>query len=125
MISPHEFAKRQRKSPDAGTLGTMSLRSAVHLLLHFAVPLAVAFAFFRTRWRRAFLIMATTMLVDLDHLLADPIYDPHRCSIGFHPLHTWPAVAAYVACTFHRRTRLAGIGLLIHMALDAFDCAAM
>ena len=35
------------------------------------------------------------MLVDLDHLLADPIYDPERCSIGFHPLHSIPAIVVY------------------------------
>jgi hypothetical protein len=103
----------------------MSLRPTVHLLLHFAVPLAVALAFFRARWRRSFLIMAATMLVDLDHLLANPIYDPNRCSIGFHPLHTWPAVAVYLACLFHPRTRLPGIGLLFHMALDTLDCMGM
>ena len=34
--------------------------------------------------------MMATMLVDLDHLFADPIYDPDRCSIGFHPLHQYP-----------------------------------
>ena len=31
--------------------------------------------------------MLATMVVDLDHLLADPILDPQRCGIGFHPLH--------------------------------------
>ena len=31
-------------------------------------------------------------------LVADPLYDPNRCSIGFHPLHTAPAVALYVLC---------------------------
>lgn len=103
----------------------MSLRATVHLLLHFAVPLAVARMFFRAHWRRAWLIMVATMLVDLDHVLADPLYDPNRCSIGFHPLHTWPAIAAYALLSIPSRTRLIGVGLLIHMALDAFDCAWM
>jgi hypothetical protein len=102
-----------------------SLRSTIHLLLHFAVPIAVAWLCFRARWRRASLIMIATMLVDLDHLLAQPMYDPNRCSIGFHPLHTWPAILVYVALTWPRRTRLIGIGLLIHMALDSLDCAGM
>ena len=62
------------------------------------------------------------MLVDLDHLLADPIYDPNRCSIGFHPLHTYPAIAAYVVLLVPRVTRLFALGLIIHMALDALDC---
>jgi hypothetical protein len=41
--------------------------------------------------------MALTIIVDLDHLLADPIYDPNRCSIGFHPLHSYPAIVIYLA----------------------------
>lgn len=102
----------------------MSIRANVHLLLHFAVPLAVALGCFRAQWRRAFLIMAATMIVDTDHLLASPIYDPDRCSIGFHPLHTWPAIIMYVAFALYPRTRLVGLGLVIHMALDGIDCVA-
>lgn len=103
----------------------MSVRATVHLLLHFAVPFAVAWLFFRAHWRRAWLIMVATMLVDLDHLLADPLYDPNRCSIGFHPLHTWPAITVYALLVLPSRTRLIGIGLLVHMALDTVDCAWM
>jgi hypothetical protein len=103
----------------------MTLRSVVHLLLHAIVPLLVAVLLFRDDWRRAWLIMLSTMLVDLDHLLADPIYDPDRCSIGFHPLHTYPAIAGYVLLTIPRATRLLGLGLVIHMALDALDCWLM
>lgn len=100
----------------------MTLRSILHLLLHALVPAAVAWVFFRPHWRRAWLVMLATMLVDLDHLLADPIYDPGRCSLGYHPLHTSPAIAAYLLLALPRRTRLLGIGLLIHMALDGMDC---
>jgi hypothetical protein len=102
-----------------------SVTGALHLVLHVAVPGAVALLFFRDRWKKAWLIMLATMLVDLDHLLADPIYDPGRCSIGFHPLHTWPAILAYAAMTIPRPTRLVGLGLVIHMALDAIDCLVM
>ncbi len=101
----------------------MTLASTLHLLLHGLVPGVVAWLFFREHWRRAWLLMLATMLVDLDHLLADPIYDPNRCSIGFHPLHTAPAVFAYAGLSLWRRTRLIGVGLLIHMALDLSDCA--
>lgn len=101
----------------------MTLASTLHLLLHGLVPGAVAWLFFRARWRRAWLLMLATMLVDLDHLLADPVYDPNRCSIGFHPLHTAPAVAGYAALSLWPRTRLIGLGLLIHMVLDLSDCA--
>lgn len=58
----------------------------------------------------------------LDHLLADPIYAPNRCSIGFHPLHTAPAIAVYAGLCVPKKTRLFGIGLLIHIVLDAIDC---
>jgi hypothetical protein len=93
-----------------------------HLVLHAAVPGAVAWVFFRSRWRRAWLIMLAAMLVDLDHLLADPIYDPNRCGIGFHPLHTAPAIAGYALLSILPATRLIGVGLVIHMALDLSDC---
>ena len=66
--------------------------------------------------------MLAAMLVDLDHLLADPIYDPNRCSIGFHPLHTYPAIAAYGVLLVPRASRVLALGLLIHMSIDALDC---
>lgn len=64
-------------------------------------------------------------MIDVDHLLANPVYDPLRCSIGFHPLHTWPALLVYMAFLVHPRTRLLGIGLLLHLVLDAGDCTQM
>jgi hypothetical protein len=69
--------------------------------------------------------MTATMLVDLDHLVARPVFDPCRCSIGFHPLHTWPAIIGYGILAVYPRTRLVGLGLLIHMALDQADCWIM
>ena len=66
--------------------------------------------------------MLLGLVIDLDHLLADPIYDPGRCSVGFHPLHGGLAGAVYVAGLVHRKTRVLGIGLCVHLALDALDC---
>ena len=100
-------------------------RSVVHLLLHFLVPAAVAGVFFRQNFFRAWITMIATMMVDIDHLLADPVYDPGRCSIGFHPLHQYPAIAAYAAIALWPRLRLLGLGLIIHMALDGVDCVWM
>ncbi|MCV6615442.1 MAG: DUF6122 family protein [Cellvibrionaceae bacterium] len=93
-----------------------------HLVLHLLLPLAVALVFYRRRWAWALLVMMASMAVDLDHLLADPIYDPGRCSIGFHPLHRLPAIALYGVLCLFPKTRLVGLGLLIHMALDSIDC---
>lgn len=94
----------------------------VHIILHFLIPAIIAIIVYRPRFSKAWLIMVATMIVDLDHLLADPIYDPERCSIGFHPLHTYPAIVIYVLMLFWQRTRILGLGLVIHMALDFIDC---
>ena len=71
------------------------IRAVIHLILHAAVPGAVAWVFYRKVFVRALIIMLATMLIDLDHLLADPVYDPGRCSIGFHPLHQYPIMVVY------------------------------
>jgi hypothetical protein len=111
----------------------------IHIALHFIIPLLIALVFYRSKWRSAAMIMFATMLVDADHLLAVPIYDPNRCSIAFHPLHTWPAIVIYVGLfivpllmsrtregerrqTAMRMSHLIGLGLLIHMILDGLDC---
>ncbi|MDX1520223.1 MAG: DUF6122 family protein [Anaerolineae bacterium] len=98
------------------------LASLLHIALHLLVPGVVAWFIFRPRWQAAWLVMLLTMAVDLDHLLADPIFDPNRCSLGFHPLHSPLAVTAYLALLAFSQTRLVGLGLLIHMALDGLDC---
>ncbi|WP_435531790.1 DUF6122 family protein [Sinobacterium norvegicum] len=91
-------------------------------MLHALVPLIVAVLFFRRDWKKAYLIMMATMIVDVDHLLATPIYDPLRCSIGFHPLHQTVPMLLYAVACFIPKLRYVGIGLVIHMALDAIDC---
>jgi hypothetical protein len=93
-----------------------------HLALHFLVPAVVVGLFFRKNWKLAYLLMIATMLVDIDHLFANPLYDPNRCSIGFHPLHEIWFIVLYVMLCFVPKVRLVGIGLSIHMALDAIDC---
>lgn len=98
------------------------LQPLVHYGLHFLFPGLIAWLFFRSIWKKAWLIMLATMLVDLDHLLADPIFDPGRCSIGFHPLHSWPAIGVYALLFFFPTTRIAAVGLLFHMLTDWQDC---
>ena len=93
-----------------------------HLLLHVVVPLAIALAFYRPMWGKALLLMLLGFVIDLDHLLADPIYDPRRCSVGFHPLHTLVPIGLYLALFAHEKTRLVGLGLCVHILLDAVDC---
>ncbi|MHB1177680.1 MAG: DUF6122 family protein [Daejeonella sp.] len=94
----------------------------LHIGLHFIIPAIIATLFYRKMLLKAWLIMMATMAVDLDHFLANPIYDPNRCSIGFHPLHSCLAIGIYLVFLFIPRLRLIGIGLVIHMALDYADC---
>ncbi|WOX06020.1 DUF6122 family protein [Microbulbifer pacificus] len=99
--------------------------SYLHIVLHVVVPVAIAWFFFRSEWKKAALFMLTANLVDLDHLLANPVYDPGRCSINFHPLHTMFPISFYGAMMFlpWKPVRWLGIGLITHMLLDAVDCA--
>ena len=95
----------------------------LHYGLHLLAPAGVAWLLFRSEWKKAYLIMLATMLVDLDHLLATPIFDPGRCSIGYHPLHSWWAIAVYAGMLVLKRPwRIVAVGLLLHMLADGIDC---
>lgn len=106
------------------------MRSLIHILAHFAVPAIVALGMVRwlqipKKWIYYWAIMSAAIVIDLDHLLADPIYDPNRCSLGFHPLHTVWAIGIYGLLLFPKKTRIVAIGLLLHIALDGLDCVMM
>ena len=100
-------------------------RTLVHNFLHVFVLALAVWIFYREDWKNSFLLLMLTMIVDLDHLLANPFFDPQRCSIGFHPLHTEAATSLYALMLLHRKFRIFGLGLLIHMSLDGLDCAWM
>lgn len=102
------------------------LQTFTHYFLHLGFPLFIALLFFRKDWKRVYLIFLATMLVDLDHLLATPIFQANRCSIDFHPLHTYYAFVAYFLLLFIKPIlRIIGIGLLFHMFSDMVDCLFM
>ena len=95
----------------------------VHYFLHFVFPGFIAWAFYKDDWKKVYLILLTTMLVDLDHLLATPVFDPERCSVGYHLLHSYYAIAVYIAGAVFLKGyyRAAAIGLLLHMLTDWQD----
>lgn len=101
------------------------LQPLIHYGIHFIGPLAVALLFFKSHWKKAYLIMLLGILIDLDHLVATPMFDPNRCSINFHFLHSYYAIGAYVVLALFKKTRLVGIGLLIHIMADSADCMLM
>lgn len=102
-----------------------SLQPIIHYGLHFLFPGFIAWMFYRTKWKTAWIIMIATMLVDFDHLFSSPIFDPNRCSINNHYLHTYYAIGIYVLFLIPKKTRIIAIGLLLHMATDWLDCIFM
>lgn len=100
------------------------MQGIVHYFLHIGFPLIIAFIFFPKKIGRVYILFLLTMLVDADHLLANPVFDPTRCSIGFHPLHSFWAIGVYIILLFPKQTRIIAIGLLMHMMADGIDCCA-
>ena len=106
----------------------MILQSVVHYSLHFLAIGAIAYWYGKEHWKRNWLILLATMLVDLDHVFANPLFDPNRCGIGYHPLHSEIAILIYFAGIFLIRNRilkLIFIGLFFHMITDFIDCLWM
>ena len=107
----------------------MYYREITHYGLHFLAPVLLALFFRKDRRVKAYLTMLATMAVDADHLLADPIFDPNRMSIGFHPLHSYLAIVVYgVMCFLPYEKwhwpwwlRAVAIGLIFHMITDWQD----
>jgi hypothetical protein len=100
----------------------MMLQSVLHYGLHFLFPGIIALVFFKTKWKKVYLIMLATMLVYIYHILANPIFDPNRCSIGFHFLHSYYAILIYVTLLLFPKSKVVAIGLLLHMLTDYLDC---
>ncbi|MBS7253266.1 DUF6122 family protein [Flavobacterium branchiicola] len=96
------------------------LQSILHYSLHFLAPGLIAFIFFKPHWKLAY--HDSTMLIDLDHLLATPIFDPTRCSVGFHPLHSYYAICINLLLLLFRKTKIIVVGLLFHIITDWQDC---
>ncbi|WP_366940997.1 DUF6122 family protein [uncultured Polaribacter sp.] len=90
--------------------------------MHFIAPLGISLLFFRKKWKMVYLIFLASMLVDLDHLLATPIFVEERCSINFHPLHSYIAIGFYTAGLYFKKVRILCIALLFHMFTDYLDC---
>ena len=102
------------------------MQTIIHYFLHLIFPFFIAYGFFRKDWKKAYLILLATMLVDIDHLLANPIFQANRCSINFHPLHTYYAIIVYAIMLFFRKPfNIIGIGLLFHMLTDFIVCLMM
>lgn len=98
------------------------IEQVIHIFLHLVFPLGVAFTFFRQKWKQVYMVFLLTMLVDTDHLLTDPVFSTCRCSIDFHPLHSYLAMVFYIFMLWLPKVRVIAVGLLMHMATDYIDC---
>lgn len=101
------------------------LRFCLHYGIHFIVPIAIAFLFFKEQKLKVSVILLAAIIIDLDHLLVNPIFDPNRCSINFHPLHTYWAILVYVILLAFKKTRIFGLALVLHILADSIDCWLM
>ncbi|WP_276390142.1 DUF6122 family protein [Eudoraea chungangensis] len=101
------------------------LRFILHYGFHFIVPIAVGLFFYRKNTVLVVTILLSAIIIDMDHLWADPVFDPNRCSINFHPLHSYLAIGVYFVLFLLRKTRIIGLALLLHILADTIDCYLM
>jgi len=104
------------------------LQTFTHYFLHFIAIGAIAWFYDKKNWKKNWLILLATMAVDLDHVFAEPLFDPMRCGIGYHTLHSHYAIIAYfLGLLFikNKLLKLIFIGLLFHMLTDFIDCLWM
>ncbi len=98
------------------------LRHFLHYGIHFLIPILLALIFFKENRIQVMLILLAGIVLDIDHVFANPIFDPNRCSIGFHPLHSYLLIPVYFGLTLWKKTRIIGLALVIHILADTVDC---
>ena len=90
-----------------------------HIPFHFILPYII----FRFRGDRIeFVLLEVANGIDLDHLFAEVVFDPMRCSLTTHLLHSWEAAVFYLILCFVARVRALGYGALLHLLVDAPNC---
>lgn len=98
------------------------IRFIAHYGIHFIVPIVIAIYFYRENTLWSAVILLSAIVIDFDHLLATPLFDPNRCSINFHPLHSYWAIGLYTVLFIFKKTRIFGLALLLHILADIVDC---
>ncbi|MEZ4577646.1 MAG: DUF6122 family protein [Desulfobacterales bacterium] len=92
----------------------MTLRLAVHLTLHVLIPGAVANLGFKNQWKKPGSSCWRPWQWIWIICWLYPVFDPNRCSIGFHPLHSAAAICCYLVLTIIPKSRIIGAGLHSH-----------
>jgi hypothetical protein len=99
----------------------------MNILIHLLINLLTAGVIVlvkrdKSQFQYYFSLIALGNIIDIDHLLADPIYNPARCSITTHPLHRWFAWPFEAFLFFFKKTVFIGVGIIEHLLLDGLDC---
>ncbi|MGB2088610.1 MAG: DUF6122 family protein [Psychroflexus salarius] len=103
------------------------LQPIIHYSLHFVFIAWFAHQFKRQEfgWFKVYLILLSSMLIDIDHLWATPIFDPNRCSVGFHTFHSEISLGLYILVFLFSKEfwlKLLTFGLIFHIITDEIDC---
>lgn len=98
------------------------IRFIAHYGIHFIVPIIIAYSLYKDNQFWVAIILLSGILIDIDHILANPMFDSNRCSINFHPLHSYLAVTIYTLLFSIKKTRVFGLALLLHILADIVDC---
>ena len=102
------------------------LRFGIHYGFHIVVPIIIALLFYKKSFSKSlFILIGIGFLIDLDHLFASPVYMSSRCSINFHPLHSYIAILVYLVLFALKKTRIFGLAWLLHILADSADCYMM
>ncbi|HLP79326.1 MAG TPA: DUF6122 family protein [Acidobacteriota bacterium] len=92
--------------------------SFVHVLAN-ALFFCVMYALGLEPTLQVLVFLLLSNIIDVDHLLAKPIYDKNRNSIGFHFLHKPQIFVIYIAgCFLPGVYKFFFIGVLLHLLLD-------
>ncbi|WP_378185045.1 DUF6122 family protein [Aquimarina sp. W85] len=100
-------------------------RTLIHYSFHFIIPLIISVYWYRKEWKQLYIYFILAMLIDIDHLWAHPIFDPNRCSVGFHTLHDTIPIIIYCLLLIPKKSRIIGAALLWHIVTDSIDCWLM
>lgn len=103
------------------------IQSFVHYGLHFGIIYFFAFNFKHANFSvsKIYLILLATMLIDVDHLWATPIFQADRCSFGYHTFHSVYAFLVYIGIHLISKSswlKLISFGLIFHLITDEIDC---
>lgn len=98
------------------------IRFIAHYGIHFIVPIIIAYYFYKNNRFWVAVILLSGIIIDVDHIIANPMFDPNRCSINFHPLHSYWAIGIYALLFSIKKTRVLGVALLLHILADTVDC---